>query len=159
MTSTLMVATILHARILSSRKKIENLEKKFFFLPELDGRLAGLGPPAGQQLHKPDFFTYSISSYFTFVNLILFMISIVNLTLFMHSLAIADLVSKVNAFILVVTATHPMNLEIGNCLQKCNVFPFLGLSYWVTPKRKSQRAIIKGSRYIGVAQDQTIQAD
>ena len=70
MTSTLMVATILHARILSSRKKIENLEKKFFFLPELDGRLAGLGPPAGQQLHKPDFFTYSISSYFTFVNLI-----------------------------------------------------------------------------------------
>ena len=136
MTSTLMVATILHARILSSRKKIENLEKKFFFLPELDGRLAGLGPPAGQQLHKPDFFTYSfnnqyysISSYFTFVNLILFMISIVNLTLFMHSLAIADLVSKVNAFILVVTATHPMNLEIGNCLQKCNLFPFLGLSY------------------------------
>ena len=87
------------------------------------------------------------------------MLSIVNLTLFMHSLAIADLVSKVNAFILVVTTTHPMNLEIGNCLQKCNVFPFLGLSYWVTPKRKSQRAIIKGSRYIGVAQDQTIQAD
>ena len=87
------------------------------------------------------------------------MISIMNLTLFMHSLAIADLVSKVNAFILVVTATQPMNLEIANCLQKCNLLPFLGLSYWVTPKRKSQRAIIKGSRSIGVAQDQTIQAD
>ena len=87
------------------------------------------------------------------------MISIVNLTLFMHSLAIADLVSKVNAFILVVTATHPMNLESGNCVQKCNLFPFSGLSYWVTTKRKSQHAIIKGSRSIRVAQDQTIQAD
>ena len=85
------------------------------------------------------------------------MISIVNLTLFMHSLAIADLVSKVNAFILVVTATHPMNLEIGNCLQKCNLFPFLGLSYWVTPKRKSHYQRIE--IHIEVAQDRTIQAD
>ena len=35
----------------------------------------------------------------------------VNLTLFMHSFAIADRVSKVKAFMLVVTATHPMNLK------------------------------------------------
>ena len=39
----------------------------------------------------------------------------VNLTLFMHSFAIADRVSKVNAFMLVVTATQPMNLTIVKC--------------------------------------------
>ena len=54
-----MVATIWDARILSSRLKIKILGKNSS-LPELDGRLAGLGPPAGQQLHKPDFYIFII---------------------------------------------------------------------------------------------------